>query len=155
MVVIVPFDGSTLSKSALLHGLRASGLYQDDLLAVTVIPDRNAGYARENGWLTDEEEFDKELIVSRLRQQVAQIAPEAEFKHITVDRYATSGTISSRIRRLARDLDTSAIFIGSENAGHSFLGPESVGGRVAYENAYDIAIIRNPIPEIDCDKQTT
>lgn len=149
MVVITPFDCSVLSKTALLHASRASELYNETPLAVTVIPNRNAEYARENGWITGTEEFDKETIVSRLRRKVAELAPEADFEHIVVDRYAPSGTISNRIRSLARDRETSAIFIGSENAGHSIIGTASVGGRVAFAHAYDIAIIRNPLPEAE------
>lgn len=147
MVVIVPFDGSVLSKTALLHAIQTSELYETTTLAVTVIPDRNAGYARENGWISSTEPFDRETIVSRLREQVAELAPEAEFEHIVVDKHAQSGTISSRIRRFARNRDTSAIFIGSENAGRSLVGLKSVGGRVTFEHAYDIGIIRNPLPE--------
>ena len=148
MVVIVPFDGSVLSKTALLHGGRASELYEEATVAVTVIPKRKAEYARENGWIAEGEAFDMETIVSRLREQVADIDPDAGFEHLLVDRYASSGTISSRIRRFARQRDTSAIFIGSENAGHSMIGTTSVGGRVAFEGAYDIAIIRNPHPTV-------
>ncbi|MGM0590711.1 MAG: universal stress protein [Halobacteriota archaeon] len=147
MVVLIPFDGSTLSRTALKHGSHAANLYEESILAVSVIPDRNATYAREHDWITGDEAFEIETIVSRLRRQVAQIAPEAEFKHIVVDRYAPSGTIANHIRRLARNLDVSAIFIGSQNAARSVLGTKSVGGQVAYEDDYDIVIIRNPMPE--------
>jgi len=148
MVVIVPFDGSVLSKTALLYGVRASGLYEETTIAVTVIPRQKAEYARENDWIAENEAFDRETIVSRLRERVKGVAPEAGFEHLVVDRYASSGTISSRIRRFARERDTSAIFIGSKNAGHSMIGTTSVGGRVAFEGAYDIAIIRNPHPTV-------
>jgi len=149
MVVIIPFDGSVLSKTALLHGARASSLYEEHPIAVTVIPRRNTDYARENGWISSTEEFDEETIVSRLRGQVEEISPEARFKHIFVDRYAPSGTISNRIRRFARKQDTSAIFVGSKNAGHSIIGLNSVGGRVTFEEDCDIAIIRNPHPDVE------
>ncbi len=148
MVVIVPFDGSVLSKTALLYGERASGLYEETTIAVTVIPRQKAEYARENDWIAENEAFDRETIVSRLRERVKGVAPEAVFEHLVVDRYASSGTISSRIRRFARERDTSAIFIGSKNAGHSMIGTTSVGGRVAFEGAYDIAVIRNPHPTV-------
>ncbi|WP_435115663.1 universal stress protein [Halolamina sp. C58] len=147
MVVIVPFDGSALSKTALLHAERASELYDESPVAVAVIPRHNTEYARENGWISEEETFDEETVVSHLREQVAAVDPDIDFEHLLVDRYASSGTISSRIRRFARNRGTVAIFIGSENAGHSMIGTTSVGGRVAFEGAYDIAIIRNVHPE--------
>ena len=149
MVVIVPFDGSALAETALMHASRAAVLYEESVLAVTVIPNRNAKYARENGWIAADEPFDGETIRSRLREQVAAIAPDADFEHVVVDKYASSGTISGRIRRLASQRNTSAIFIGSKNAGHSIIGTASVGGRVAFEDAYDIAIIRNPLPKAE------
>ncbi|WP_435066778.1 hypothetical protein [Haloplanus sp. C73] len=59
--------------------------------------------------------------------------------------------MSNRIRQLARARDAAAIFVGSENAGFSRLGTESIGGRVAFEKDRDIAIIRNPLPEAEAD----
>ncbi|WP_247730473.1 universal stress protein [Halovivax limisalsi] len=149
MVLLIPYDGSALSKTALLHAARSATLYEQTPLAVTVIPDSNAAYARENGWIAEHETFDRATIVSRLREQVAELAPEADFEYIFVDRAAPSGTISNRIREFARERETAAIFIGSENAGHTMLGMDSVGGRVAFEHAADIAIIRNSLPEVE------
>lgn len=148
MVVLVPFDGSDLSKTALLHASRASGLYEDSILAFTVIPD-GPEYAREHGWISDTEPYDRDTVVSRLREWVAELAPDAAFEYAVVGRRSSAGTISSQLRREARQRDTSAIFIGSENAGHSIIGTTSVGGRVAFEDAYDIAIIRNTLPEAE------
>lgn len=148
MVVFVPFDGSDLSKTALLHASRSSALYEVDTLAFTVIP-TGPKYARENGWVGRTEPFDRETIVSRLRECVATLAPDATFEHAVVGEHSSAGTISSRLRRAARQQDTSAIFIGSKKAGHTIIGTTSVGGRVAFEDAYDIAIIRNTLPEAE------
>lgn len=154
MPIIVPFDGSELSKSALLHGLNSGNLYQDNLLAVSVIPDGDTQYAREKGWITTDEEFDNELIVSRLRKQVVDIAPEADFKHISVSRYAPTGVIAKRIRHIIRDRDTSAVFIGSENAGHHTQGAESIGGRVMSDDNCNITIIRNTVAEVVQERES-
>lgn len=152
MVILVPFDGSTLARTALLHASRSSDLYNEAPLVVTVVPDGNVTYARQKGWLTDSESFDRETIVSRLREQVAELAPDADFEYVLVDEHAPPGTMSNRIRQLARTRDASAIFVGSENAGFSRLGTESIGGRIAFEKDRDIAIIRNPLPEIESEK---
>jgi nucleotide-binding universal stress UspA family protein len=147
MVIIAPFDGSALSKTALLHAVQSSELYDETPLAVTIIPSRNVSYARKKGWIASDEGFDKQTILSRLRGQVMDVAPKARFEHLVVDKYAQSGSISNRLRRFARTRNTSAIFIGSGKAGRSFLGNDSVGGRLVFEYAYDVAIIRNPLPE--------
>lgn len=153
MVILVPFDGSMLSRTALFHAYRASGNYNEMTLVVTVIPDGNEDYAREKGWLSSSKPFDRATIISRLREQVAELAPDADFEYILVGRHAPPGTMSNRIRQLARTRDASAIFIGSENAGHSRLGTESIGGRVAFEADCDISLIRNVLPQIE-DKTT-
>ena len=149
MVVVVPFDGSALSKSALLHAAWSAELYHETPVAVTIIPDKDTAYAQEKGWLSSTETFDIDTIVFHLREQVRDLAPAAEFEYVVVGKYAPSGTITSRIRRFARTHDTSAIFIGSENAGSSVLGLDSVGRRIAAEKAYDIVIIRNTLPEVE------
>jgi nucleotide-binding universal stress UspA family protein len=147
MVIVVPFDGTELATTALLHAENASELYAEPVVAVTAIPRGNVEYARERGWLSADEPFDMESIVTRLREQVAEAVPESEFRHLSVPRYSSSGMISSQLRRFAKDRDASAVFIGSENAGRIVVGMGSVGGRVAADLGYDVAIIRRPLPE--------
>lgn len=147
MSIVVPFDGSVLAKTALLHAENAAKMYGESVIAVTVIPRKNDKYAREERWLSPDEEYDKETIVARLRRQVKEITPDSEFEHIPVSRYSSSGTISSRIRRFAREKDASAVFIGSGNAGRMVIGAESVGGRIAADLDYDIAIFRHALSE--------
>jgi nucleotide-binding universal stress UspA family protein len=149
MAIVVPFDGTALSETALLHAHNSSKLYEQPVIAVTVIPSEDKDYAREHGWITEEEEFDKETITSRLQQQVKEICPDADFEYISVPRTSSSGTISSRLRRFAKDRDASAVFIGSENAGRLVIGITSVGGRVAADLDYDVAIFREALPETE------
>ena len=154
MVILVPFDGSTLARTALLHASRSSDIYKQTPLVVTVIPNGNTAYARRKGWLTNSESFDTDTVVSRLREQVAELAPDADFEYVLVDEHAPPGTMSSRLRQLARTHDAVAIFVGSENAGHSRLGTQSVAGRVVFEKGCDIAVIRNPLPEAEANTAT-
>jgi nucleotide-binding universal stress UspA family protein len=149
MVVIVPFDGTELAKTALLHADHSSEMYADAVIAVAVIPKENEKYAREHGWIGDGEPFDKETIVKRLRREVCAITEDANFEYLTVPRYSSSGAISSQIRRFAKNQDASAVFIGSGNAGNMVIGMDSVGGRVASDSDYDVAIFREPLPEIE------
>ncbi|WP_075936365.1 universal stress protein [Halosegnis longus] len=151
MAVLVPFDGSVLAKSALFHGGRAAELDGTPLLAATVIPVNNTEYADKKGWITSDEEFDKKRIISRLRQQVEDCVSSAIFEHFSVGRYASSGTMANRLRRVARNRDVTSIFIGSDAAGQALLGTESVGGRVLFEKDCDVAIIRNPVSNLEVD----
>ncbi|GGN11709.1 universal stress protein [Halarchaeum nitratireducens] len=146
MTFFVPFDGSVLSRTALVRAVEFADAFEERVVAAAVIPAGNRDYARERGWLHPDESFDRSRIVARLHQQVASIAPAADFEHVIVDRFAPSGTIAGELRDLARDEDASIVFIGSENAGgiSSTLG--SVGASVAAEDAYDIHIVQNGDP---------
>lgn len=89
-------------------------------------------------------------VVGTLRGRVEAVAPDAEFIHEVVDRFAARGTIASRIRRVARESDTDMVFVGSENAGRLVTSITSVGSSVAAAHAYDVVIVRNrdssPVP---------
>lgn len=146
MSLLVPFDGTELSEAALVRAMEFGHAFEEDVLVISVIPKNNTSYARERGWLDEDEQFDLQPIVSRLQQRVVDIAPTADFRHVVVDRYATAGTIASRIRKLARKESASMIFIGSENAGRVVSAVSSVGRAVATDRSYDVVIVRNREP---------
>lgn len=146
MTILVPFDGSNLAEAALVRATEFGNVFDEDVLALSVIPKGNARYARERDWLDPEAEFDMGAIVSTLHEQVTDLCPSANFRHKAVDRYATRGTISNRIRKAAKDENISMIFIGSENAGRLVMAVSSVGGSVAADADYDVVIVRNRRP---------
>jgi nucleotide-binding universal stress UspA family protein len=149
MALVVPFDGSTLSKSALVRAVQFETVLEERVVVVSVIPRNNARYARERGWIGESEPFDAEAVVSHLRSEAATVAPDAEFHPVFVDRHAPRGTIAGRIRQFARDQGASMLFIGSENAGRIVSGV-TVGQSVAGDRAYDTVIISHEaLPEIE------
>lgn len=146
MTFVVPFDGSPLSEAALVRAVEFGEVLDEPILAISVIPDRDVAYARERNWLEPGESFDREAIVGQLHTAVTELAPEADFRHETVSRYAAAGTIAGRIRRIARKMGASMVFIGSENAGRVVTAVSSVGGSIAADMDYDVVIIRNRTP---------
>ena len=80
MTLLVPFDGSPLAEAALSRAVRFSESLDEPLVAVSVIPQQNATYAREQGWLEADEPFEMDAVVAHLREQVAELAPEATFR---------------------------------------------------------------------------
>lgn len=149
MSLVVPFDGSMLSKSALVRAAQFDQVLDEGILVVSVIPEGNVEYARARGWIGEEDPFDADAIVSHLQNEVAEITPAATFQELFVDRFAPVGTIATRIRRFARTHDVSIAFIGSENAGR-VVRAMTVGQLVATEQAYDTMIISNEtLPEIE------
>lgn len=147
MTLIVPFDGSKLAASALIRATEFGTVFDEDVLAVSVIPKDDRDYAREKGWIGRNDAFDMESIVSMLHQEVTDVCPTAGFQYKVVDRFAPSGTIANRLRQVARDENASMVFIGSENAGHLVTAVSSVGGTVAADDAYDVVIVRHRSPK--------
>jgi len=146
MTLVVPFDGSDLAEAALVRATEFGSVFDEDVLAISVIPKGNNDYAREHGWIGQDEEFDLESVVSTLHEQVVNLCPSADFRHKVVDRYAPSGSISKRLRKVAREEDASMVFLGSENAGHLVSAVSSVGSSVAADEAYDVVIVRDRSP---------
>ncbi|MFQ3284790.1 MAG: nucleotide-binding universal stress UspA family protein [Natronomonas sp.] len=146
MTLVVPFDGSELAEAALVRATEFGNVFDEDVLAASVIPKGNGEYARERGWIGPDNEFDLNAVISTLHKQVTELCPSADFRHIVVGRSAPSGTIAGRLRKMARNEDTSMVFIGSENAGHLVAAVGSVGGAVATDGSYDVVIVRDRTP---------
>lgn len=146
MTFVVPFDGSELSEAALVRAKEFSTVLDERVVAVTVVPKGDAKYARTRGWLGDDEPFDVSEIVASLHERVTELAPEADFRHVTVTHFAPTGTIARELKNVAEQEDASMVFVGSENAGKVVSTVSSVGGKVTSEDAYDVVIIRNRTP---------
>lgn len=144
MSFLVPFDGSVLSEAALERAVEFADSLDRSLCTVTVVPMGDAWYAIDRGWLEPHEPFDADAVRAAIREQVHNVSPDTTVRLESVDRYATAGTISNRIRRVARDVDASIVFIGSENAGEIVSTVSSVGSSVAADEAYDVFIVRHP-----------
>lgn len=166
MSYLVPFDGSPLSKAALVRasvyavainrappGIRRElGRSEPvDVMAVTAIPD-SPRYAREKGWIDENEAFSVGTVMERLRKMVEYIAPGASFEFERVDPAATAGTISQRLRRRAIAAEVSVVFIGSENAGRIITPITSVAGGITSAQDYDVHVVRRAIPPDDRER---
>ena len=146
MTMIVPFDGSELAEAALVRATEFGDVFDEEVLAVSVIPRKNTSYARERGWIGQNEAFDLSSVVATLHEQVTGLCPSADFRHKVVDRYAQPGTIAGSLRSVAKAEDASMVFIGSENAGRLVTAVSSVGGSVATDQSYDVVIVRDRAP---------
>lgn len=146
MTLVVPFDGSELAETALVRATEFDAVFEEGVVALSVIPSGNTEYARDAGWIDDDETFDMGTITERLHEQVAALAPDATYRYETVGQHAAAGTVARHVRQTARDEDASMVVIGSENAGHLTVSVTSVGGSIASDDAYDVLIVRNRSP---------
>lgn len=145
MTLLVPFDGSPLAETALERAARFGDLTNEEVLAVTVVPE-TASYARDRGWLDPDEQFDPDRIADRFERRVGLLAPEARFEAVTPDDVEGSTVtmdVIRTIRKTARDEDASVLFVGSDNVGR-VTGPlASVGDPIAADQRYDVHIVRH------------
>lgn len=152
MALLVPFDGSELATKALEKAATFGDLLDEEVVVVTVIPD-DPDYARERGWITRGEPFDREAIAGGLQSRAAEVAPEATFRTERVssdEPTATSTTeVVREIRRIAVEIDASVVFIGSQNAGSVIAPQSSVGNPVAKGQRYDVYVVRQEADEVD------
>ncbi|WP_129112784.1 universal stress protein [Halegenticoccus tardaugens] len=146
MTLLVPFDGSALSEAALARATEFGGLMDEEVVALTVIPE-DADYALERGWIGEAEPFDVETVEGSMRQRVSELAPEATFRTAIPqgdDPTATQAMdVARTVREVAADVGATIVFVGSENAGRVSAPLSSVGNPISEDPRYDVHIVRH------------
>ena len=145
MTFVAPFDGSRLSRAALVRADEYATALDEAVTAISVVP-ASRRYAIEKGWIAEDEDFDARAVVSDLHRAAAKLAPGASFRGERIDGAAREGTIAKRIRKRAVEEDASVVFVGSENAGRIVVSVTSVAGSVAADESYDVHIVRRRAP---------
>ena len=141
MSIVAPFDGGEYARLALSRAAALAADADADLLTISVIH-RHADDPVSLGWLEPGEDWDPNVIAERLREAVAEIAPEAKPHIIRSSTGLPRGAVAREIRRFARGHDADLVVIGSENAGRIVTPVTSVGGKVATDAAYDVYLAR-------------
>lgn len=145
MTFVVPFDGSELAAAALVRALEYGRALDEEVVAVSVVPERKR-YAMEKGWIDDDEPFDPERIVADLRERVRELAPEASFEAERIREFPPEDRLATHIERLVLEHDPGVVFLGSDNVGRVVTPLTSVGVHLAAEDAYDVFVVRHPSP---------
>ncbi len=147
MVLLAPFDGSDLARTAVDRAVRFGDLTDEEVVVLVVVPP-DPDFAIERGWLDGDEPFDAEAVGDRLADRAREVAPNAtvrvEHTEDTSSMASTTMDISRRIRQVAHELDASIVFVGSENAGRVTTPVTSVGSPVSEDPQYDVHIVRHP-----------
>jgi nucleotide-binding universal stress UspA family protein len=141
MTFVVPFDGTEPSRMGLVRAVELAPA-NTRVVAFAVLPKRNSDWARERDLLDDDEAFQYERVVGRLQRRAHDVSDDLSFQHTTADRYATTGTISRKIREFAHDVEATMIFIGSREAGGIVTTLQSVGTQVATDKDFDVVLVR-------------
>ncbi|SER86383.1 universal stress protein [Natrinema salaciae] len=146
MTFLVPFDGSYLAEAALLRAAEYGEALDEDVVALTVVPDDDA-YAIDVGWYEDgeDEPFSVPYVAGKLHEGVTDIAPQAAFRYERIDRQ-TPAAIATQIRSIAEDVRPSVVFLGTDNVGEIAHPVTSVAGGIAENPTYDVHVVRYYAP---------
>lgn len=151
MTILVPYDASDLSKTALRRAKNFAAFAGDDLITLVVIPDE-PGYAHRHGWLEPADPFDVGVIERKLSQEITDIAPDAEVRvEFVEDTEPTSDAttvVVRTIKQVASEVEAMIVFIGSQNAGKVTSPLASVGSPIAGDARYDVHIVRHPDADV-------
>ncbi len=146
MVLLVPFDGSDLSKAALERAREFSEYTDEAVIALSVIPD-DAEYARERGWIDEGEPFAVESVEQWMAEQAGSVDPDAEFRCEIPEDVSSMADLTTdvvrTIREVAHEVEASIVFVGSENAGRVTSPVCSVGAPISEDPEYDVHIVRH------------
>jgi nucleotide-binding universal stress UspA family protein len=141
MVFLVPFDGSAASEAALARAVEHGQALGDDVVAVSIIP-TGAEYAERRKWIRpDEEEFAVETASSELRRKIEETTDDAERTFDDSGAYTPDDGLTARVRQVARDVDASVLFVGTDgqDANERLRTPF---GEVVGDAEYDIHVVR-------------
>lgn len=145
MSFVVPFDGSELAESALVRAVEYGNSLNEEVVAVSIVPERKR-YAREKGWIGRDEEYDIDSTVEQLRERVNALAPDATFEYERIREFPPAEGIADHIERIAQEHDPSVLFLGSNNVGRVVTPLTSVSAIIGSEDLYDVHIVRRPGP---------
>ncbi len=151
MVLLVPYDDSSLSRTALLRARQFGSTREEPVVALVVLPE-DVDYVRDRGWIDPNEPFDRDRIKRGLEVAVDRIAPAATVRVESPvggdERASVTSDIVRTIRQVATELDPEILFIGSENAGRVATPVTSVGSPLSEDHGYDVHIVRQPDPAV-------
>lgn len=145
MEFVVAFDGTPVSKTALDRAVQLADGVGGEVTAISIVPAGNAQYARQHGWVDEEDTYSRDAVLDTLRESVESVAPNASFVHQSVDRYAPRGKIGRVLKTEAEASGVDVLVIGTANAGRVFTALTTVTRSVA-NGAYDLYVVRETDP---------
>ena len=146
MTLLAPYDGSELSKAAVRRAAEFGQFREEEVVVLTVVPDDRT-FAEDRGWVGTDETYDPAAVDDRFEAEVAELAPDATFR---AERPTPSESLSSStpddilrtIREVAREVEASVLFVGSDNADRLAVAAESIGSHLTDDPEYDVHIVR-------------
>jgi nucleotide-binding universal stress UspA family protein len=139
MVFLVPFDGSAASEAALARAVEHGEALGESVVAVSLVP-TGAEYAERRRWIRPDEDFPVETASAELNRKIGEATDDAERNFEQPGAQSPADGITDRIRRVARDVDASVLFVGASGSHEDSL--QTPFGGVSTHDEYDIHIVR-------------
>jgi len=139
MVLLVPFDGSSVSEAALARAVDHGQALEEDVVAVSFVP-TGADYAERRKWVQPDENFATETASNELRRKIEEATDDAERTFAESANAPTDG-IGDHIRQVAADVDASILFVGASDEADDRL--TTPFGDLAAVADYDVYIVRS------------
>jgi nucleotide-binding universal stress UspA family protein len=140
MVFLVPFDGSKASETALARAVEHGQALGQEVVAVSIIP-TGTEYAERRKWIQPDEEFATETASADLRRKIEETTDDAERNFDDSGAYTPDDGLTERVRQVARDVEASVLFVGTN--GEAPDGRLTTPfGEVVDDAEYDIHLVR-------------
>ncbi|WP_276272615.1 universal stress protein [Haloarcula litorea] len=135
MVFLVPFDGSPLAETALDRAVTYAEALDADVVAVALVPTGD-DYAQRRRRVDPHEDFAAETAASDLRRKIEEATDDAE-RHYE-DSSAHAAELTAAVRRVARDVDATCVFLGSTEIEEVTISVSDLDDA----DAYDVHVVR-------------
>ena len=141
MVFLTPYDGSRLSEAALERAVEHGAALDQEVVAVSLIP-TGSEYAERRKWIEPSEEFAVESARTELKRKIAETTDSSERPLVGMGASAPADGVTDRIRRVAREVDASILFVGTsrESTEQRLTTPF---GTISQDGEYDIHLVRS------------
>ena len=137
MVFLVPFDGSGPARAALERSVEYARALDEDVLAVALMP-TGADFAPRRTWIEADDDFAAESAIHDLRRKIEEATDDAEVNFTDAAPQSPEEGISSEVRRIAREVDASVVFLGGDAEGDMEI---ALNGETAGEE-FDVHVVR-------------
>jgi len=141
MVFLVPYDGSSVSEAALDRAVEHGRALDEEVVAVSLIP-TGSEYAERRKWIEPTEDFAVESARSDLKRKISETTDSSERPLVGMGASSPQDGVTDRIRKVARDVDASVLFVGTADGG----GDERLRtpfGTIAQDGQYDVHLVRS------------
>jgi len=140
MVLLVPYDGSPVSKAALRRAVEHGDALDSSVVAVSFVP-TGSEYALRRTWIEPGEDFAIDTAQEELERKIEETVDDAERGYEEAGASALADGAATKIRQVAEDVGASTLYVGSRE--ESTEEPMTPFGPIAPDGAYDVHLVRS------------